>query len=85
MITIAQHCIERLSIGRALHIGPGFVIRERPIRDRPTIKYLSINGKKTTRAEIARRYKVSNKCVSDHYTRNGSDWAKTYKELGARL
>jgi hypothetical protein len=36
MITIAQQCIERLSIGRALHIGPGFVIRERPIRDRPT-------------------------------------------------
>ena len=85
MITIAQQCVERLTIGRELHTGPGFIIRERPMRDRPTITYRCINGNKTTRAAIARKYKVSNKCVSDHYTRNGSDWAKTYKELGARL
>jgi hypothetical protein len=85
MITIAEHCIDRLSIGRALLIGPGFIIRERPIRDRPTIKYPCINGNKTTRAAIAKAYRVSNKCVSDHYNRNGSDWAKTHKQLGARL
>jgi hypothetical protein len=85
MITIAQHCIKRLSIGRALHIGPGFVIRERPAQDRPTIKYLCINGNKTTCSKIASIFNTSNKYISDCYTRNGSDWAKTYKELGARL
>jgi hypothetical protein len=85
MITIAEHCIDRLSIDRALLIGPGFIIRERPIRDRPTIKYLCINGNKTTRAAIARKYHISYKCVNDSYTRNNEDWPATHAALKAKF
>jgi hypothetical protein len=84
MITIAEHCIDRLSIGRALLIGSGFVIRERPIRDRPTITYLDSSGNRTTWAAIAEFYGVSNKCVNDWHNRSGLDWALTHRELGAK-
>ena len=83
MISIAEQCTNRLSLGRDLQAGPGFIIRERMRETSPIIKYLCINGKKTTRAAIAAKYKVSTKCVSDTYTRNGCNWKKTHKVLKA--
>tara|TARA_R110000850_G_scaffold91270_15_gene193862 strand:- start:93 stop:347 length:255 start_codon:yes stop_codon:yes gene_type:complete len=81
MTSIADHCIKRIDLGRELRIGPGFVIRERPVRDVPVIIYLDSNGKKTTRAAIAREYNVTDKCVNEVYTRNDNDWLETHEEL----
>lgn len=85
MISIAEQCTNRLSLGRDLQIGPGFIIRERKEDTRPTIIYLDAKGRKTTRAAIAKHYGVSYRCVSDFYLRNNQDWCKTHKALKARL
>lgn len=85
MISIAEQCTNRLSLGRDLQTGPGFIIRERKVDTRPTIIYLDAKGKKTTRAAIANHYGVSYRCVSDFYLRNNQDWTKTHKALKERL
>jgi hypothetical protein len=84
MITIADQCSARLSIGRALFTAPAFVIRERPIRNRPTITYLDAKGNKTTRAALAAHYGVSNKCINDWHNKSGLDWVKTHKGLKSK-
>lgn len=85
MISIAEQCTNRLSLGRDLQIGPGFIIRERKEDTRTTIIYLDANGKKTTRAAIAKHYGVSCRLVYDCYLANKSNWKKTHKALKARL
>jgi hypothetical protein len=85
MITIAQQCVERLTIGRELLASPEIVIRERPSQNRPTITYLDESGNKTTRAAIASHYGVSNKCINDWHNKSELDWAKTHKGLRGKL
>jgi hypothetical protein len=84
MITIAEHCLDRLPINRELLTIPVFVIRERPEQNRPTITYLDSLGNKTTRAAIALSYGVSNKCVNDWHNKSGVDWALTHRELKSK-
>jgi hypothetical protein len=84
MITIAEHCINRMMIERELLTIPVFVIRVRPEQNRPTIKYLDNSGNRTTRAAIADFYGVSNKCVNDWHNKSGLDWRLTHEALESK-
>lgn len=82
--TIAAMCIERLSIGRDLIVGPGYIAQlmgDIPKPPSRNAKYFDVMGNRVTRKSIANQYSVCCSHVKNVFKRNDYNYELAHKEL----
>ena len=84
LISLAEACLNRRSIGRELEIAPGYSIRKTK-RTYLSFEYRDIIGNPCKRKDLSGLYGSSEKLVSNTYKRHNGNFLTANIELMSRL
>ena len=80
LISLAEACLNRESIGRDLETGPAFTFKEAGRTYNKTI-YLDIDGNPVNRKVLIDQYNLSGRQVLNIFDRSNGDYIEAHKQL----